>query len=339
MDPRVAEQSAMRIGRTIAMRVRVAALKLVLSGLLGLAAAAGAQTAFPERPIDIVTHASPGGGTDATARAVARGLRTALNADVSVLPRTGGGGLVAMNHVNSRPRDGHTLLAITPTHLFAIARGQGLLTIDDMVGVARAADDPIVVMVRGDSETATLAELVELGRERPIKWGTTQIGGVDHVAGATLAQRAGMRLSVVPFSGGGEIVTNLMGGSIDAAGLNLTEALERIQRGDFRALAVMAEERLSKIGDVPTTVELGYDVVYSTVRGYLVLKGTAEERIEVLERGLLESMRQPAYLSYLEASGLEPGSVAGREVWDRQVRRLYNDARDAMIALGMIEAE
>ena len=310
-----------------------------ISGLLGLAAAAGAQTAFPERPIDIVTHASPGGGTDATARAVARGLRTALNADVSVLPRTGGGGLVAMNHVNSRPRDGHTLLAITPTHLFAIARGQGLLTIDDMVGVARAADDPIVVMVRGDSETATLAELVELGRERPIKWGTTQIGGVDHVAGATLAQRAGMRLSVVPFSGGGEIVTNLMGGSIDAAGLNLTEALERIQRGDFRALAVMAEERLNKIGDVPTTVELGYDVVYSTVRGYLVLKGTAEERIEVLERGLLESMRQPAYLSYLEASGLEPGSVAGREVWDRQVRRLYNDARDAMIALGMIEAE
>ena len=299
----------------------------------------GAQDNFPERPIDIVTHASPGGGTDATARAVARGMRAALDADLSVLPRTGGGGVVALSYVNSRPRDGHTLLAITPTHLFAMARGQGPLTINDVVGVARAADDPIVVMVRGDNAVTSLAELVELGRERPIKWGTTQIGGVDHIAGATLAQRTGTQLSVVPFAGGGEIVTNLMGGSIDAAGLNLTEALDQIQRGDFRALAVMSEERVRRIEDVPTTVELGYDVVFSTVRGYLVLSGTPEDRIRILEQAMLEGMRQPAYLDYLEGSGLESGSVAGREEWDSQVRRLYSDARNAMIVLGIIQAE
>ena len=308
--------------------------------LLGpVASLAGAQTHFPERPIDIVTHASPGGGTDATARAVARGMRAALDADLSVLPRTGGGGVVAMSFVNGRPRDGHTLLAITPTHLFAMARGQGPLTIDDVVGVARAADDPIVVMVRNDSDIASLAELVELGRQRPVKWGTTQIGGVDHIAGATLALRTGAQLSVVPFAGGGEIVTNLMGGSIDAAGLNLTEALDQIQRGDFRALAVMSEQRVTRIGDVPTTVELGYDVVFSTVRGYLVLEGTPEDRIEILEQAMLQGMRQPAYRDYLEGSGLEPGSVAGREEWDSQVRRLYRDARSAMIALGIVQAE
>ena len=143
----------------------------------------------------------------------------------------------------------------------------------------------------------------------------------------------------MPFSGGGEIVTNLMGGSIDAAGLNLTEGLDQIRRGDFRALAVMAEARLGMIGDVPTTVELGYDVVFSTVRGYLVLAGTPEDRIEILEQAMLESMRRPAYLGYLAGSGLEPGSVAGRQEWDSQVRRLYSDARDAMVALGIIAAE
>ena len=311
-------------------------------GAISLSLAApvtSAQADFPQRPIDIVTHASPGGGTDATARAVARGMRAVLDANLSVLPRTGGGGVVAMSFVNSRPRDGHTLLAITPTHLFAMARGQGPLRIDDVVGVARAADDPIVVMVRSDSDMATLAELVDLGRERPIKWGTTQIGGVDHIAGATLADRTGTQLSVVPFAGGGEIVTNLMGGSIDAAGLNLTEALDQIQRGDFRALAVMSEERVARVEDVPTTVELGYDVVFSTVRGYLVLEGTPEEHIRVLEQAMLEGMRQPAYLDYLEGSGLEPDSVAGRAEWDSQVRRLYRDGRNAMIALGIVEAE
>ena len=130
-----------------------------------------------------------------------------------------------------------------------------------------------------------------------------------------------------------------MGGSIDAAGLNLTEALDQIERGDFRALAVMADERIAILSDVPTTVELGYDVVFSTVRGYLVLNGTPEDRIEILERGLLEGMQQPAYQTYLEGSGLDSGSVAGREVWDNQVRRLYSDARAAMIALGIIEQE
>ena len=304
-----------------------------------IGAACLAQEAFPVRPIDVVTHASPGGGTDATARAVVRGAREALDANMSVLPRTGGGGIVAMTYVNNRPRDGHTVLAITPTHLFAIARGQGPLSIDDLVGVARAADDPIVVMVRGDSNIQTLPELIELGRQQSIKWGTTQIGGVDHVAGAILAQLAETQLSVVPFSGGGEIVTNLMGGNIDAAGLNLTEALAQIERGDFRALAVMAEERLEILSDVPTTVELGYDVVFSTVRGYLVLNGTPEDRIATLEQGFLEGMQQPAFQAYLEGSGLDAGSVAGREVWDNQVRRLYNDARAAMILLGIIQED
>ena len=302
-----------------------------------MGSASVAQEAFPLRPVDIVTHTSPGGGTDATARAVLRGTRQILDANMSVLPRTGGGGVVAMTYVNNRPRDGHTVLAITPTHLFAIARGQGPLSIDDLVGVARATDDPIVVMVRNDSQLQTLEDLINQGRRQPIKWGTTQIGGVDHVAGAILAQKAETQLSVVPFSGGGEIVTNLMGGSIDAAGLNLTEALDQLKRGDFRALAVMSEKRIPIIDDVPTTVELGYNVVFSTVRGYLVLKGTPEDRIDILERGMFEGMQQPEFQAYLQGSGLDSSSIAGREIWDNQIRRLYNDARAAMISLGIIQ--
>ncbi|HSG64477.1 MAG TPA: tripartite tricarboxylate transporter substrate binding protein [Gammaproteobacteria bacterium] len=320
---------------TLRSRRGLAVLGIALLGLLE-ALPASAQGDYPSRPIDIVTHASPGGGTDATARSMVVGAKLALDVDMAVVPRTGGGGVVAMNYVWARPRDGYTVLAITPTHLFAIARGQGPIKIEDLVPVARSTDDPIVVMVRHDSPVQTLADLIELGRERPIKWGTTQIGGVDHVAGAVLAQKAGTQLSVVPFSGGGEIVTNLMGGSVDAAGLNLTEALDQIKRGDFRALAVMAEQRLASIPDVPTTVELGHDVVFSTVRGYLVLRGTPEDRIAALERGMLEGMRQQNYQDYLQGSGLDASSIAGREVWGAQVARLYADARQAMIDLGII---
>jgi tripartite-type tricarboxylate transporter receptor subunit TctC len=300
-------------------------------------AVAQAQDTFPEHPIDIVTHASPGGGTDTTARTLLRGAREALGEDFAVVPRTGGGGVVAMNYVNSRPRDGHTVLAITPTHLFAIARRQGPLAIEDLVPVARATDDPIVVTVRSTSDIADLEALFALGRERPIKWGTTQIGGIDHVAGAVLAREAGTELSVVPFAGGGEIVTNLMGRSIDAAGLNLTEALDQIERGQFRALAVLAEERMETIPDVPTAKELGYDVSFSTVRGYVVLRGTPEPRVQALEQALLAGMRHPAYRAYLDGAGLSPAGIAGRDVWAAQLATLYREAREAMIDLGIIE--
>ena len=296
-----------------------------------------AQDDFPSGPIDIVTHASPGGGTDTTARTILTGAREALGTDVAVIPRTGGGGIVAMSYVANRPRDGHTVMAITPTHLFAIARGQGPLTIDDLVPVARATDDPLVITVLSDSGIDDIEDLIALGRDRPIKWGSTQVGSIDHVAGAVFAQVAGTELSVVPFAGGGEIVTNLMGGSIDAAALNLTEALQQIERGEFRALAVMAGERIAVLPDTPTTLELGYDATFSTVRGYVVLSGTAEDRVEILERGLLAGMNHPSYLAYLDGAGLRRSAVAGREAWGAQLEQLYGDARQAMIDLGIIQ--
>lgn len=313
--------------------IMVSLVALLVSG----GGTAVAQDAFPSKPIDVVTHASPGGGTDTTARAMLIGAQLAFGVDMAVLPKVGGGGLVSLSYLSTRPRDGYTMLGITPTHLFAIARNQGPLRIEDLVGVARAADDPIVVMVRATSEVDSMADLIALGHRRSIKWGTTQIGGIDHVAGAILARVAGTELSAVPFGGGGEIVTNLMSGSIDAAGLNLTEGLDQIRRSDFRALAVMAEQRMGAIPDVPTTVELGYDVTFSTIRGYVVLRGTPEDRIRVLEKGLLEGMRHKSYQSYLAGSGLDASSVADRETWNAQIARLYRDARQAMIELGIVQ--
>ncbi len=306
----------------------------VLSASAGIVSA---QEAFPSEPIDVVTHASPGGGTDTTARTMLIGAKLALGVDMAVVPKVGASGVISMNYLSTRPRDGYTLMGITPTHLFAIARRQGPLRIEDLVGVARAADDPIVVMVRATSNVQTLAQLVALGKQRPLKWGSTQVGGIDHVAGMMLARVAGTELSVVPFGGGGEVVTNLMGGIIDAAGLNLTESLDQIRRGDFRALAVMTEKRMDAIPDVPTTIELGYDVTFSTVRGYVVLKGTPEDRIRVLERGLLEGMRHETYQNFLVGSGLDVQSVAGSETWNAQIARLYRDARQAMIELGIVQ--
>lgn len=314
--------------------VTIAVATTTMSLGLGIATA---QSDFPERPVEVVTHASPGGGTDTTARTLLIGTRRALGADMRINPRTGGGGVLAMNFVDQAERDGHTLMAITPTHLFAIARNKGPLEIDDLVGIVRTTDDPIVVMVRADSNYETLDDLIEAGRDNSIKWGTTQIGGVDHVAGATLADVADTEISVVPFSGGGQIVTNLMGGNIDAAGLNITEAIDQIEGGDFRALAVMSKERMDILPDVPTTVEHGYDVTFSTVRGVVALRGVPQERLDILEEAMLEGMQHSAYQAYLTGTGLDGNSIGDAEEWNEQIRDLYESAEKAMTDLGMVE--
>lgn len=308
-----------------------------LALLASLTACAPDDAEFPDRPIDIITHASPGGGTDLTARSMAAGARDALGVDMAVIFRGGGGSVVAMNYVADRPRDGYTLMAVTPTHLYALARGQSSITIDDLVGVARATEDPLVVTTGAIDTVHTLDDLIELGRRQPIKWGTGLVGGIDHVAGLALADAADTSLSAVPFNGGGEVAANLIGRNVDAAALNLSEALDEIERGSLRALAVMASSRIELLPDVPTTVELGYDAEFATVRGYVVLRGTPEDRIARLEQGLLEGMSSPVYRDYLAGVGLSPAGIAGRQVWDTQLRELYDQARAAMMQLGLLD--
>ena len=292
---------------------------------------------FPDGPIEVVTHASAGGGTDTTARMLLIRTRRHLKTDAVVVPKTGGGGRVAMNYVKSRPADGHTVMAITPTHLFTMASGNSPLGIDDIRGVIRSTDDPIVVMVRGDSPLRTMEDLVAAGKQSPVKWGTTQIGGVDHVAAATFGKAAGTQISVVPFEGGGEIVTNLMGGNIQAAGLNVTEAKDQLERGDFRALVSLTEARVKSLPETPSAGEKGVNAFFSTVRGIVVLKGVPDDRVKVLEEAMLKAMKHDVYQNYLSGSGLGADSVAGSDVWDRQIRRMYSDARKALEELGMVK--
>ncbi|WP_106418702.1 Bug family tripartite tricarboxylate transporter substrate binding protein [Salinicola tamaricis] len=278
---------------------------------LAFSATSGADD-FPSEPIEIVVHTSPGGGTDTTARIVALATQAQLGTNVYVQNKKGGGGSVAMSYVKSKPADGYTVMAITPTHLFTMLRGNSQLDIDDIQGLARATDDPIIVMVRGDSRYKSIHDLIEAGRAGVIKWGGTQIGGVDHIAAMSFAKAAGMKVSFVPFDSGAEFAAALSRGDIDAAGLNISETRDQIAAGDFRPLAVMADDRMKALPDVPTLSEKGLDISFSTVRGYVVLKSTPKARQEILEKAMLKGMESDRYQNYLKGIGLDETSIEGR---------------------------
>ena len=314
---------------TIHVRLFAAAVTLIMGAI------AFAED-FPSQPIEVVTHASAGGGTDTTARTMLIRARRTLDTDAFVNIQRGGGGAVAMNYVAERPADGHTVMAITPTHLITMARGRAPIGIDDIRGVVRSTDDPIIVVVNVNTGLTSIEELVTASQDSRITWGGTQAGGIDHIAAITFSNRSGADVAYVPFDGGGEIITNLMGGNIQAAGLNFGEAVDGIESGDFLPLAVMSTQRLSILPDTPTLAELGIEGVnFSTVRGIVVMADTPDDRVAALEEGLLSAMAHGTYQNYLVGIGLDASSVAGSEVWDGQIREMYDSIFATLGELGL----
>jgi putative tricarboxylic transport membrane protein len=312
---------------------------LVATGaLLTFTGAALAQDKFPDKPIEVVIHSSYGGGTDVTARMMMIRSRRNLDVDMAVTAKRGGSGAAAHEYAMGKPRDGYTVLALTQSHLYTIARGKSPLTIDDVVGVARAMDDPTFITVSTDGPYKTLEDLIAASKDEPLNWGVAQIGGTEHIGLAQLAKAAGMKFKVVPFGSGAQMIQALMSNAIAATLPNVSEARQQVDDGTFRALAVMAEKRLADYPDVPTTFEKGYKVKTSTTRGYWVLKGTPPERIKILSDGLVKAMKHEVFANYLKSAGLNPeDSVAGHEVWNRHIKEEYAKAVEALTELDLIK--
>lgn len=318
--------------------VRRGLLLATAGGLIAVSGAAVAQEKFPSKPIEVVIHSKYGGGTDVTARMMMIRTRRGLGVDMSVVSKRGGSGAKAHQYAMTKPKDGYTVLALTQSHLYTIARGKSPLKIDDIVGIARAMDDPTFVTVAADSPYKTLADLVKASKSKPLNWGVAQIGGTEHIGLAQLAKAAGMKFKVVPFGSGAQMVQALMSGAIDATLPNVSEAGSQVKDGTFRALAVMAEKRLGDYPDVPSTYESGLKVKTSTTRGYWVLKGTPPDRIEALSKAMVKAMKHEVFVNYLKSSGLTPeDSIAGHEVWDKQIKEEYAKAYQALKDLDLLD--
>jgi tripartite-type tricarboxylate transporter receptor subunit TctC len=315
------------------------ASRAALAACLGAAALSGAvaQEKFPSKTIEVVTHAGVGGGTDITARMMMVQAPAEFGQELVVVNKTGGSGAAALGYASSRAKDGHTIMLITQTHLLTAIQGKGAgVKVEDIVGVARATDDPQILMVGKNSPFKTAKEFIDASKGKAMKYGTTQIASVDHIAVLGFAKQAGLQQpTVVPFRGGGDVVINLVGGNIDAALLNFAEAESQIKSGEVRALLVLDRERNASLPNVPTGAEIGIPAYYSTVRGFAVLKGTPEDRIKALEDGLVKAMNGKLFQDYLKSTGQSPKSVVGRAEWQKQIDDFTSSGKEALAAIGV----
>jgi len=303
---------------------------LCITGMTAVAA-----DKFPSKMIDVIIHSKYGGGTDTTARMMMIRARRVLGVDMRVIAKRGGSGAKAHQYAAKKPKDGYTLMALTQTHLYTIARGKSVLKIDDIVGVARAMNDDTFITVSAKGKYKTLEDIIAASKKKPLNWGVAQIGGTEHIGLVQFCNAAGIKHKAVPFGSGAQMIQALMSGAIDATLPNVSEARSQIDDGILKPLAVMSKNRISAYPDVPTTYEKGLKVDCSTTRGYWVLKGTPQDRIDILSKALVKAMSHEVFANYLKSAGLTvEDSVAGHKVWDAHIKREYAKAEEAVNKLG-----
>jgi len=315
-----------------------------LLGFAGGAAAlsvlpAKAQDKFPSKPIEVVTHSGVGGGTDITARMMMVHAPGVFKTEFVVVNRTGGSGAAAMDYLLERPKDGHAIALITQTHLLTILRSKGKYKYEDLVPLARATEDPQVLMVGKNSPLKSGQDFAQAGKGKALKFGTTHVGSVDHIGSVAVSRAAKHQPPViVPFRGGGDIVINLVGGNIDCALVNYAEAESQIKSGDIRPLVIFAGSRLKALPNVPTGKEIGVDAgSQSTVRGFVTSRGTPPDRVKALEEGLVKAMQGQMFTTYLESSGQALDSVAGSGPWKTQLDQFMVEGKQTLEALGLLK--
>jgi len=303
-----------------------------------VAGPAVAQEKFPSKPINIVTHSGAGGGTDVSVRMMLLQARGELEQDLVVVSKIGGSGVVALNYVDGQPRDGYTIMALTPSHLAAIVQGKVKVKFEDLVGIARMTDDPQYLMVKKGKYPSAQA-MMEAAAKGKVKIGGTHVGSVDHIAISSFAKRVkeGFNFDYVPYKGGAHIATALIGGDIDIGVVNYSEADAQVQAGELEPILSLTRVRGTITPNTVAAGELGIPVKMSTVRGVVALKGVPQDRLDILASALVASMKDPVYQAYLKSIGLGPESVVGAKEWSEQLKDLYEETETSMKELGFVK--
>ncbi|MDA0720306.1 MAG: tripartite tricarboxylate transporter substrate binding protein [Proteobacteria bacterium] len=264
----------------------------------------------PDRPVEFVVQASAGGGSDLFARTMAsimakEGL---VDVPINVVNKAGGSGAVAYSYVNTKKGDPHVIATATSSYLTTPIQGHSPVSYKDFINVAVLCVEDYVAVVRTESPYKTLKELVEAAKQKPngIRIGGSSVGSSDNIIENRLEKAAGIQLNYIVFNSGGEANAALLGGSVDMAGPNPSEAAQLIAAGRLRPLAMLSPERLENWPDVPTAREQGYDVTLEQHRGVILPGGLTDQQSLYWQNVMVGLFKSEGFKKYMADNGLRP---------------------------------
>ena len=322
----------------------LATIFTILSVLL--ACVAGADEAFPTRPITLVNPFPPGGQADLTGRPLAASLERLLKQPVVITNKSGAAGAVGMQTVAVTKPDGYTILITVPA-ISTIPEVDRLFgrpptfTREQFTPIARINADPCILVVNADQPWRSVKELLDDARRRPgeITYSSSGPYGASHVPAEMLLHAAGgLKMRHLPTTGGGPATTAVLGGHAAFWMSTTGPAAPHVKSGKFRALAVTGATRHPHYPDVATLKELGYDVEYYLWVGLFAPRATPPAALKALRDAAKQAVDDPAFKTAMEKIQVPIAYQDAEEFrawWDADAARLA----EAIKRIGRMETK
>jgi len=279
--------------------MRTCALGLLLA-LVNLAALA---QDYPVRTVTIITHSSPGGGSDVFLRDLSRYLGPELGVNIVIKNISGGSGAAAVAALATAPADGSVFYATTPTFIYTSLLSEPEYSYLDVDPLVNMFTDPEVIYTAANSPFNTLAEVIEKARNSRGKWGAANPASLERQALEMLKGKAGVNAAVVSHEGGGDLMINVLNGTLDIGVGEVQELKSQLEAGKLRILATFSDQRIAQLPGIPTVKESGIDVSVRKFRGFAAPKGLPALVVKRWEQAIQKVLIHPEYqASYTSAN-------------------------------------
>jgi tripartite-type tricarboxylate transporter receptor subunit TctC len=281
----------------------------ILIAFLVFAAQAALAQSWPAKPLRWIVPYPPGGSTDIATRPLAERVGQALGQPGVVENRAGAGGNVGIEAASRSAPDGYTLL-VAPD---AIASNPHLYKISwdpfrDFVPAIQLTRQPVVLAVHPSLGVASVAELVAAAKAKPgLGFATSGAGSQQHMAAEWFAKLAGIQLTHVPYKGGGQAITDLVGGQVQIGSLGSSPLIPHYKAGKLRLLAQSTAARAPSLPEVPTYVEAGYkELLIEQWLGVFVPAGTPADIVARLNAEIGKALAEASIRERYASAALEP---------------------------------
>ena len=261
------------------------------------ASAVQAQEKYPSRPIEYIVPWGPGGGADQVARKSAQLMEKDLGASLPVINVPGATGQTGLNKMLTAPADGYTMSVMTGDTFGLLTDANTKWSLDQIVPAAIMIKQPSAFFTSADN-LKTWADVQREGKKRPLKVGITGFGSPDDMHVNYFANK-GLKLVSVPFAKPAERYTAILGGHADILYEQLGDVKSFLESKKMRPVIIFADERFPAFGDIPSSKELGYDIVINQFRAVMFRAGTDPKRVKVISDALAKAAASQEYKDYL----------------------------------------